>query len=226
MCTPEKNLLNKRVSLKLEFRLDRKLYFITLRIQITIVILQVWFSNRRARLRKHAGNTNPAAALSFASLPLSNMACQYTADGGQHDWRNSHFVNYNMLQQSSFNPSHQDVSRTDYSAIFDANYAMAQAQVAQVHAAQAQVAQAQAAHAQANSLNNLNSVASRVHKETEQKELAVGNQENSQATTSWNKTGEWSQLPMNLQPENLSYNVNDVFAQSQYSVNAAKSYWA
>lgn len=140
-----------------------------------------------------------------------------------------------MLQQTSFNATHQDVARTDYSAIFDANYAMAQAQVAQVTAAQVQVAQAQAAHAQAahaqtNNLSNLNSVVNRISKENEQKDITVGNQENSQSalqsTPSWNKNGEWNQISMNLQPENLSYNVNDVFAQSQYSVNATKNYWA
>lgn len=72
--------------------------------------------------------TTGSAALGFPSLPLTNVACQYPPERHQHDWRNAQFAtNYNMFQQAGYNPSPQD--NRDYSAIFDANYALAQAQM-------------------------------------------------------------------------------------------------
>lgn len=144
------------------------------------------------------------------------MACQY-AEGVQHDWRNPQFVNYNMLQQAPFNTSHQDVPRTDYSALFDANYAMAQA----AHV-QAQVAHAHSS--QSGALSTFNPAASR-SKSGAEKDAVGGGHEVSQGPDTWAKGGEWGhQLGMGLQPENLSYNANEVFG-SQYSMNAAKNYW-
>lgn len=58
------------------------------------------------------------------------MPSQYD---NQQDWRNGHqfAANYNMFQQMPYNQSHhQDVNSRDYSAIFDANYAIAHAQMA------------------------------------------------------------------------------------------------
>lgn len=165
---------------------------------------QVWFSNRRARLRKHAGGSNPSAALGFSSHPLANMACQYPAETAQHDWRNSQFAaNYNMFQQSSYASSaHQEVARSDYSALLDANYALAQAQMA---------------HASNMGFGN---AAARPRPPEKKDAGDAGSAATSMATSS-----AWNQVTTNHQQgvENLpAFGASDVFGQSQY---AARNYW-
>lgn len=123
-----------------------------------------------------------------------------------------------MLQQTPFNSSHQDVSRADYSALIDANYAMVHAQAAQAHAQ----AQAHAAHAHSSQTSTFNPLPSR--SKAAEKESLVGGQDVPHGPETWNKGGDWSQLGMSLQPENLSYNANEVFG-PQYPMNAAKNYW-
>lgn len=79
-------------------------------------MFQVWFSNRRARLRKHTG-ANPSNALaSYSSLPLSNISCQYptapditnlphhSSEAWHH--QKSQFANYNHLVAHSQQLNH------------------------------------------------------------------------------------------------------------------------
>lgn len=56
------------------------------------------------------------------------MGAQYPTDN-QYDWRSSQFQHCNMFPQSAYN---QDYSRSDYTALLETNYALAQAQITQV----------------------------------------------------------------------------------------------
>lgn len=80
------------------------------------VIFKVWFSNRRARLRKHVGNGNPSTALGFPVHTLANMTCQYSPEATQYDWRNAQLAaNYNNMlqhQASAYSVSHQGLLKT------------------------------------------------------------------------------------------------------------------
>ncbi|CAH0564720.1 unnamed protein product [Brassicogethes aeneus] len=92
------------------------------------VAINVWFSNRRARLRKNCGNPNSTNPLTFPTLPFTNVSCQYpTETTAQQEWRNAQFHNYNMnmLQHASYQ---QEYARAgaDYSPFYDVNYALAQ----------------------------------------------------------------------------------------------------
>ncbi|KAJ8923279.1 hypothetical protein NQ315_001836 [Exocentrus adspersus] len=171
------------------------------RIQVSSV---VWFSNRRARLRKSAGGVNAANALSFASLPLSNMACQYGADA-QYDWRAAQFHNYNMFQQSGYN---QDYSRAEYSALFDANYALAQAQFTQSRARET------ATHAQTQvTPKELSGEAS----------TSGGASARLQGGAAWGKSEDWSHA-VSMQGEASQFGGNETFVQGQYQAGKS-NYW-
>lgn len=91
----------------------------------TCSTFQVWFSNRRARLRKSAAGSSAAAALGLSVLP---MTAQYPTEN-QYDWRSAQFQHCNMFPQAPYN---QDYSRSDYTALLETNYALAQAQITQV----------------------------------------------------------------------------------------------
>lgn len=190
----------------------------------------MWFSNRRARLRKHAGNINASPTLGFAALPLANMTCQYTMENAQHDWRNGQFTNYNMFQQNPYHHHHhhhsqnQDITRNEYSTLFDANYALAQAQMAHVQ---------RTTNVQINNTTNL------IHNhgikmKDANKDINVQDNE-----TCWNKNSEWIPATMssgssststhpsqiNLHTDTANFN-SDMFNQTQQYIAAAnKNYW-
>lgn len=71
----------------------------------------MWFSNRRARLRKHTGsNTSPGIA-GYSALPMPQIPCPYPAGEipslSQHhpqhpeSWHHQKYANYNQLMAQS-----------------------------------------------------------------------------------------------------------------------------
>ncbi|KAJ8973219.1 hypothetical protein NQ317_005697, partial [Molorchus minor] len=143
--------------------------------------------------------------------PLPNMACQYSAES-QYDWRNAQFHNYNMFQQSGYN---QDYPRADYSAIFDANYAFAQAQITQAHANNLNRAKdnenCTLAHQQVGNLG-------RVKNDNKEMGAAAGCSGSAAAGVpngAWEKGAEWNQA-INLQ-EMAGFSGGEGFSQGHYA---------
>lgn len=128
-----------------------------------------------------------------------------------------------MFQQSSYN---QDYSRADYSALFDANYALAQAQFT---------------HAQNNSLGRVKEnenytpahaqLSTHTHNQnrtkSDNKELDLSNEASTSGSSglpgnSWSKSGDWHQ-GVAIQDSGVHFSSNETFIQGHYQSN--KNYW-